>query len=82
VGDKVNVFINKLYIWVTRLEKRNLNPFSLTFEFTEKTIDEKDVVLGTLLESMKTYLRELRIKLFNILLLVTMMLETDGTNPI
>jgi hypothetical protein len=38
MGDKVNAFIKKCYIWVTCLEERNFNPFSLTFRFLEKIL--------------------------------------------
>jgi hypothetical protein len=42
----------------------------------EKTIDEKDVVIETLLESMKTHLRERReTGCYNVFLLIIMMLE-------
>jgi hypothetical protein len=38
IGDEVNPFIKKLYIWVTCLEKRNVDPLLLTFKSQTKIL--------------------------------------------
>jgi hypothetical protein len=38
IGDEVNPFIKKLYIWVTCLAKRNVDPLLLTFKSQTKIL--------------------------------------------
>ncbi|XP_025415084.1 zinc finger BED domain-containing protein 5-like [Sipha flava] len=63
MSDKVNAFIKKLGIWIIRLEKRNFDAFDLTSNYIEKNVNLKSPILDRVFDTMKTYLRKVKIKL-------------------
>jgi len=76
VGVNVNAFIEKLHIWVTHPEKKELQPIPTYFGVHRKSIDEKQVITETLFTTMKTHVNEERC--YNIFLLIVMMQEKEG----